>query len=293
MQLKDLEYYVKLVQTQSYSETASYFHLSQPAISSMVTRLEKEFSQELVVKKTRSAMHVTTAGKILYQHALNFLKEEELLKSDLKRSQNKKFVLGYSEIAGRAWLSSVIQELNHGKLLANLETHQESSKRLVEHLYEGKFDAIVFTHFADQVFKGLQVNDIEKYEFKLLVSEKSTLASAESIDIQQASDLPVIMRHKNYLSTQALQRIFSDRDFRPKKKLFIDSIDTTEILVADGLGVALRIDTGVPAPTGTRLVPLIHNQRIYVYSALAVRTSFVPTSEHQKYLDILLKKKLE
>ena len=95
MQLKDLEYYVKLVQTQSYSETASYFHLSQPAISSMVTRLEKEFSQELVIKKTRSAMHVTTAGKILYQHALNFLKEEDILKNDLKRLLNKKFILGY------------------------------------------------------------------------------------------------------------------------------------------------------------------------------------------------------
>lgn len=99
MQLKDLEYYVKLVQTQSYSETASYFHLSQPAISSMVTRLEKEFSQELVIKKTRSAMHVTTAGKILYQHALNFLKEEDILKRPQEVAKQKI----YSRIFRGSW----------------------------------------------------------------------------------------------------------------------------------------------------------------------------------------------
>ncbi|WP_348967866.1 helix-turn-helix domain-containing protein [Lactobacillus crispatus] len=42
MEFRDLKYFQKLVETKNYNRTAEFFGVTQPAISSMVKRLEKE-----------------------------------------------------------------------------------------------------------------------------------------------------------------------------------------------------------------------------------------------------------
>ena len=53
MNIKDLEYYQKLVETRSYTKTAESFNLRQPSISVAVKRLSKEFRTTLITQKTR------------------------------------------------------------------------------------------------------------------------------------------------------------------------------------------------------------------------------------------------
>ena len=50
MNIKDLEYYQKLVATHSYTKTAEFFNLSQPSISAAVKRLSKEFRTTLITQ---------------------------------------------------------------------------------------------------------------------------------------------------------------------------------------------------------------------------------------------------
>lgn len=53
MNIKDLEYYQKLVETRSYTKTAEFFNLRQPSISAAVKRLSKELRTTLITQKTR------------------------------------------------------------------------------------------------------------------------------------------------------------------------------------------------------------------------------------------------
>lgn len=53
MNIKDLEYYQKLVETRSYTKTAEFFNLRQPSISVAVKRLSKEFRTTQITQKTR------------------------------------------------------------------------------------------------------------------------------------------------------------------------------------------------------------------------------------------------
>lgn len=55
MNIKDLEYYQKLVETRSYTKTAEFFNLSQPSISAAIKRLSKEFNTQLITQKRHVA----------------------------------------------------------------------------------------------------------------------------------------------------------------------------------------------------------------------------------------------
>lgn len=84
MNIKDLEYYQKLVATHSYTKTAEFFNLSQPSISAAVKRLSKEFRTTLITQKTpRGRFIVTPAGKILYDRSSEILNLFEMTKNEV------------------------------------------------------------------------------------------------------------------------------------------------------------------------------------------------------------------
>ena len=135
MEFRDLRYFIDLVESESYHATAQKNQVTQPAISAMVKRLEEECGVQLVFKKSsRSALVITPAGQVLYKRAKKLVKEEESIKIEVKRANANNFRLGYSELAGKAWLASVITHLNQGRMLANIETKEENS-HLLEPIY--------------------------------------------------------------------------------------------------------------------------------------------------------------
>ncbi|MDV2575380.1 LysR family transcriptional regulator [Lactiplantibacillus plantarum] len=48
MNIKDLYYFQRLISTQSYTQTAADFHVSQPTISQAIKRLERHFQDTVL-----------------------------------------------------------------------------------------------------------------------------------------------------------------------------------------------------------------------------------------------------
>nr|WP_082137273.1 LysR family transcriptional regulator [Lactiplantibacillus herbarum] len=53
MNIKDLYYFQRLISTQSYTQTAADFHVSQPTISQAIKRLERHFQVTLFFANQR------------------------------------------------------------------------------------------------------------------------------------------------------------------------------------------------------------------------------------------------
>lgn len=288
MDIKDLKYYCKLIETKSYSSTADYFNVTQPTISAMLKRLEKELQAKLIFKTTRSPMHITHVGLVTYQHAKVLLLQVNKMNIDIERAKQHNFRLGYSELAGRLWLPQVIKELNRGKLLAHIETYQENSERLRKRLLQGYFDAIVYSKLETEQSFGIKENILGEHQFKFLVPTTHPLSTENKIDIYQIADTPLIMRHHNYLSNVALQQIFNKTGFQPKRKLFIDNIEAMLELVESQMGIGFIMDANIKLSSKTKLIPLIEKQEIKAYTCLGIRKDFLPNTEQQKYLNILM-----
>lgn len=99
-------------------------------------------------------------------------------------------------------------------MLANIETKEENSHLLEQHLREGRFDVIVFSRLGDEPLPGIKTTPLQRYQYVLVVAEDSSLAQLDEIRIAQIKDTPLIMRHKRFLSRTSLDRLFAARNGR-------------------------------------------------------------------------------
>ncbi len=76
MTLKQLEMFVSLVETKSFSKTAEAIFVSQPSVSVALSSLEKEFSVKLIDRGTRD-IAPTPAGAEFYRYARTILDSGE------------------------------------------------------------------------------------------------------------------------------------------------------------------------------------------------------------------------
>lgn len=84
MDLRQLEYFVRVAELGSFSRAALALDVAQPALSRQVRLLEVELRQNLLTRHGRGAMP-TEAGQVLLEHARGILHQIEHARDELAR----------------------------------------------------------------------------------------------------------------------------------------------------------------------------------------------------------------
>ena len=81
MELKQLQYFVSVFQTQNFTQSAREFFRTQPALSRSINALEAELGVKLF-DRTTTPLSITPAGHHFIREAKELLyKEDQLLRS--------------------------------------------------------------------------------------------------------------------------------------------------------------------------------------------------------------------
>jgi LysR family nitrogen assimilation transcriptional regulator len=84
MELKQLEYFVRVAELGSFTRAATALHTTQPMLSRQVRMLEVELHQTLLTRNGRGAAP-TEAGQLLLEHGRGILHQVERAREDLAR----------------------------------------------------------------------------------------------------------------------------------------------------------------------------------------------------------------
>jgi LysR family transcriptional regulator, nitrogen assimilation regulatory protein len=84
MDLKQLEYFVRVAELGSFTRAAHALNIAQPALSRQVRLLEVELRQTLLVRNGRGAVP-TEAGRLLLEHGRGILHQVQRAQEDLGR----------------------------------------------------------------------------------------------------------------------------------------------------------------------------------------------------------------
>ena len=87
MDLRQLRYFVGIVQAGSLSRAADQLHVAQSAISHHLASLESELDRQLVTRGPKGVL-LTEAGTVLYRHAEAILRHVESAKQDAAHTLN-------------------------------------------------------------------------------------------------------------------------------------------------------------------------------------------------------------
>lgn len=76
MDLRQLRYFVKVVECGNITRASQALYIAQPAISQQLLNLERELQMQLLDRSARGVAP-TAAGRTLYQHALELLRQAD------------------------------------------------------------------------------------------------------------------------------------------------------------------------------------------------------------------------
>ncbi|WP_341317255.1 LysR substrate-binding domain-containing protein [Paraburkholderia sp. IMGN_8] len=92
MDLRQLRYFVKVVECGNVTRASEALHIAQPAISQQMRKLEQDLGMQLLERSVHGVAP-TAAGQTLYRHAVELLRQadgtRELLRQDAEFPQGK------------------------------------------------------------------------------------------------------------------------------------------------------------------------------------------------------------
>ena len=148
MDLKQLEYFVNVVDLGGFSRAARVLGVAQPAISRQVRSLEVELRQNLLLRNGRGATP-TEAGKRLLGHARGILQQVDRARRDVDETKGAtvgKVVVGLPPTISRHLTVPVVREFRQTYPRASLSIVEGLSSTIQEWLAVGRVDVgLVYT----------------------------------------------------------------------------------------------------------------------------------------------------
>lgn len=89
MNLRQLEAFIKVSDSKSFSKAAQELYLTQPTVSAHIQTLEKELKVRLFVRNTKT-VKLSEDGKTLYQYARQMIELEQEIQSMFSKAAEQK-----------------------------------------------------------------------------------------------------------------------------------------------------------------------------------------------------------
>ena len=181
MDITDLEYFKIIAESGSLTKAAQQLHITQPAMSTMLKKLEEELGVELLIRSP-NRIHLNEAGEVALVHVNTILRNVEQLKADVLSAarQSQTLSIAFCD-QGVRWFSAPRFSVAHPEVRVNDDLYEGDDA--VELLRERVYDLMVTPQkIQDARIQSLPFLPDQVY---LSVPEDSNLADRDSISIRE------------------------------------------------------------------------------------------------------------
>ena len=243
MNLKQLESFSYIIETNSFSEAAKKLFLTQPTISSHISLLEKELNTQLLIRTTKDVIP-TDAGKKLYTYAKQMLQiQNTILEEFHVKSEDEKNVitLGASSIPEQYILPEILPKyLKKNK--NEFKIGRGDSSELINQVVNKEIEiGLVGTQIetSNCIFEPF-------YKDKLVVitpvNQKYLQMKEEGFHIKDLLKEPIIMREEGSGTRKEIKKFLNHMKINDGSLNIIATLNSTEAIkrsVANNMGISI------------------------------------------------------
>ena len=246
MEFKQLESFVAVIDTKSFSKAAEQLFLTQPAVSTQIAALERELDVKLLIRAAKD-IHPTREGRVLYRYAKEILeKRDQALLSlhNLKRPQNTVISIGASSIPARHYLPQLIAEFQKQNRNVTFRIfYIYDSIQIVQNISDGKIEIGMTGIYV----KSSQCT-IERmaYDRWIVITPNNdrfrNIISARAFTPSQLTQERFICREQGSGTRKDVDHFLTQLGVNPGNLQIVAEIDDTESiieLVSNGLGISI------------------------------------------------------
>lgn len=282
MDLKQLEYFVRVAEMGSFTRAAIALNVAQPALSRQIRLLEVELRQNLLKRNGRGASP-TEAGQLLLEHGRGILHQVERAQEELARARNGlsgKVALGMPPSVARVLTVPLTRAFRKKMPDAQLSISEGLTAAMQESLLNGRLDIALL--YNPKSTSGLEITHLVQEELWLVQARPSALQEdppPPPIQLQEVAKLPLVIPSRPNAIRMHVESEMAGIGRRPNIALEIDGVTSILELVADGAGNAILSRNAVtrsinPSAFSTRPIsePQLSIQLCSVVSSLRPTT---------------------
>lgn len=246
MNLKQLEAFVKVVETGSFSKAAKELYLTQPTVSAHISTLERELKVRLFIRNTKEVM-MSEAGQELYRYAKQMVELEcqiaEHFNMRGKNSSSHCVTIAASTIPAQYLLPEVLMQFKKRYPDEQFKLIETDSTEVVSQIVNSMADV----GFTGTVLEKKYCRYIPFYKDKLAIitpnTEKYwTLLESGKDDISWIKKEHIIMREEGSGTRKEAQKQLKKAGIETANLDIIASIDNQETIkrsVRQGMGISV------------------------------------------------------
>lgn len=242
MDLKQLEYFVRVAELGSFTRAAIALDVAQPALSRQVRLLEVELRQNLLTRNGRGAAP-TEAGKLLLEHGRGILHQVERAREELGRVRGAlagRVAIGLPPSVAKVMAVPLIREFRQRMPEATLSISEGLSVGMRESLATGRLDIAL-------LYNASPSSDIELtplLEEPLFLVQRQTgktqpSAKPRPAPLREVANLPLVIPSRPNAIRMLVETEMANLGCRPQVALEIDGVAAILDLVEDGAGSAI------------------------------------------------------
>lgn len=242
MDLRQLEYFVRVAELGSFTRASLALDIAQPALSRQVRQLEVELRQSLLTRNGRGAVP-TDAGRLLLEHGRGILHQVERAREELGRVRGAlagRVAIGLPPSVAKALTVPLLREVRKRMPEAALSVTEGLSVAMHESLINGRLDIAL-------LYNAVQTPDVELtplLEEQLFVVQRRTgkalpAAKARAIPLREVASLPLVIPSRPNAIRMLVETEMAHLGCRPLVALEIDGVAAILDLVEDGAGSAI------------------------------------------------------
>lgn len=280
MDLMQLQYFVQVAKLESITKAAEVLHISQPALSLSIKRLEDELGVELF-NRVRKRIFLNEVGQDFLNELLPTLKQLDNLNRKFDRSS--KVSRPSIHINLRAASVMIINAItDYSKTHRDIDLHIHHN-----HNNTNGYEIDIFTQAADE---QLTINDVVLFEepVHFVVPVWSKLAELAEIDLDMITDEAFVMLDSAQPLRSVFNRFCSAAHIEPNIHYELTQVELTKAVLTAGLGVGFwPACWGRFNETNAKLVD-IHSPKCTRCVVMRYLPDFVPGSAADIFSDYLM-----
>jgi DNA-binding transcriptional LysR family regulator len=236
MHIESLKYFQDIAKIKSISKVANRSHISQPALSQQIQKLEDSLGKQLFIRSNRG-VKLTPAGEVVLKYADNIIRTYEKMLTDLDNKEKEEIKIEAEFTIATYCLPCALLNMKNKFPTINFNLTSDASD---------KIEQDVLSDICEVGFTTRPANE-QQLVSENVVNEKVVLISPENYDLPEKINLTEVLDKKFIIlkedciikenfkkALNELGRDINDLDIIAK----LETTEALKTLVRKGFGVA-------------------------------------------------------
>lgn len=213
MEVDQLRYFLRVAERGNFTRAAEELHLSQPALSRSIQKLEEELGQPVFERKTRSVA-LTDAGTLLQARARQILALIEDTKAEISDDgQSGQIRIGAIPTIAPYFLPDLLRQFSAEFPAASIIVQEDTTDHLLKRCTQGEIDLAILA--LPVPAKYLEVEELFQEELLLVLPPDHPLVSKPQIRLTDIKSLPFVLLDEAHCLSDNIVSFCRQRSFHP------------------------------------------------------------------------------